>query len=400
MNYRRNARVILVSVLLLFGSVAAVAAQEATIFGTVLDESGAVLPGATVTAIHESTGNTFTATTSAGGAYRFPAIRVGTYTLKVDLSGFAPLTQNGIEILLGQAARIDLRMRLATVAETVTVTGESPLLELVRSEISGNVDPRQMNDLPTQGRNWMEMSLLVPGVRANAAEFAPVSNTNGTFQINVDGQQVTQQVAGAGFGQPRFSREAIAEFEVVTNRFDATQGRSGELQVNAITKSGGNEFHGSAFAFFRDDSMNAADHVAGEVLPFYDEQYGFTFGGPIKRDKTHFFFSYEREKNPLTLVTTTDVPEFNVNIEQVKTENMYMGRFDHQFSGDHRLGIRASKWDLVYPMTQAGGIEHPSRVSYRDRDSYQIQGTLTSLFGVDLFNELRLGFNQFGWQNL
>jgi hypothetical protein len=396
---RRRTGFFLAGLLLLAGS-RAVTAQEASIFGTVTDESGAVLPGATVTATHEATGNTFTGVTSAGGAYRFPAVRVGTYTLKVELSGFAPLTQTGIEILVGQAARIDLRMSLATVAETVTVTGESPLIELARSEISGNVDPRQMNDLPSQGRNWMEMSLLVPGVRANAAEFAPVANTNGTFQINVDGQQVTQQVAGAGFGQPRFSREAIAEFEVVTNRFDATQGRSGELQVNAITKSGTNDFHGSAFGFFRDDSMNAADHVADTVLPFHDEQYGFTFGGPIKRDKTHFFFSYEREKNPLTLVTTTDVPEFNIDIEQVKTENMYMGRVDHQFNGDHRLGVRVSKWDLVYPMTQAGGIEHPSRASYRDRDSYQIQGTLTSLLSTDVFNELRLGFNQFGWQNL
>lgn len=119
-------------------------AQETALLGTVTDDTGAVLPGVTVIALHEATGNSFSSTTSATGSYRFPALRVGTYTLKTQLEGFAPLTQAGIELLAGRTLTVNLKMSLASVAETITVTGETPLIELARSEISGNVDPRQM----------------------------------------------------------------------------------------------------------------------------------------------------------------------------------------------------------------------------------------------------------------
>lgn len=115
----------------------------------------------------------------------------------------------------------------------------------------------------------MELSLLVPGVTVNAVSTVPLGNSNqGRFQINVDGQQVTQNAAGSGFGQPQFSREAMAQFQVITNRFDATLGRSAQLQINAQTKSGTNTIHGSAYGYFRSDSFNAADPIAQRVLPF------------------------------------------------------------------------------------------------------------------------------------
>ena len=256
-------------------------AQEATVSGIVTDVTGAVLPGVTVTVVHEASGNVFTAVTDAQGGYRLPA-RAGLCRVMAELSGFAGVAQGGLEILVGQQLVVNLRMAPSTVQESVTVTGEAPLIDVVRSELGTNIDTRQMSDLPVNGRNWMDLTMLAAGSRVNAVAEDP--GANGTYQINVDGQQMTQ-TTGWGFGQPRFSRDAIAEFEFIANRFDATQGRSNGLQVNAITKSGTNALSGSFSGYFRDERLNAADFIQKRVLPYSDQQLSVTFGGPIRRDR-------------------------------------------------------------------------------------------------------------------
>ena len=163
-----------------------------------------------------------------------------------------------VELLVGQNATIPFTLKLASVTETLTVVGETPLVDTTSSQVAGNVDRRQMEQLPLQGRNWMELSKLVKGVTAN-----DVGNSIGTgamddlWQLNLDGQQITQKVAGSGFGQPKFSRESIAEFQIVTNMFDITQGRSAGMEIQAISKSGTNNFTGSTYGYFRSDSLNA-----------------------------------------------------------------------------------------------------------------------------------------------
>ena len=152
-----------------------------------------------------------------------------------------------VELLVGQNATIPFTMKLASVTETLTVIGETPLVDTTSSQVAGNVDRRQMEQLPLQGRNWMELSKLVKGVTAN-----DVGNSIGTgamddlWQLNLDGQQITQKVAGSGFGQPKFSRESIAEFQIVTNMFDITQGRSAGMEIQAISKSGTNNMSAAA----------------------------------------------------------------------------------------------------------------------------------------------------------
>ncbi len=182
-------------------------------------------------------------------------------------------------------------MKVASLQETVTVTSQAPLVDVSRAQVAGNIDRRQMAELPLQGRNWQELALMVKGITANS-----VGNTPGVsddqFQMNIDGQQITQRVSGSGFGQPKMSREAIAEFQVITNMYDITQGRSTGIQVQAISRSGTNDMHGSTFGFFRSDKFNAADPVKGTVLPYEDQQAGFTLGGPIVKDKLHYFASY------------------------------------------------------------------------------------------------------------
>ena len=225
--------------------------------------------------------------TNEKGEYLLQNMPPGKYTLQAELSGFSTVMFKDVELLVGQNATIPFTLKLASVTETLTVIGETPLVDTTSSQVAGNVDRRQMEQLPLQGRNWMELSKLVKGVTAN-----DVGNSIGTgamddlWQLNLDGQQITQKVAGSGFGQPKFSRESIAEFQIVTSMFDITQGRSAGMEIQAISKSGTNTLSGSTYGYFRNDKLNSPDLVALRVLPYSNQQIGATLGGPIVKDKS------------------------------------------------------------------------------------------------------------------
>jgi len=170
-------------------------AQEATITGTVTDATGGVLPGVTVTAVHETTGNTFVGVTDERGIFRIPA-RVGGYRLTAELSGFTTVTRS-VNLLVGQTANVPLQMTVSGVAESITVTSDAPLLDITTSDLGTNVDPQQMSELPVQGRDWMTLALLAAGNRTNDMGGTPVQDSredNPEFQTNMDGQQVTAQL--------------------------------------------------------------------------------------------------------------------------------------------------------------------------------------------------------------
>src|SRR5207248_1136084 len=298
---------LLVAVMLVAGAAASARAQNVSVSGTVADETKSVLPGATVTAVDLDTGRQFTAVADTKGEYRLLNVPAGTYKLQAELSGFATVVLAKVELLVGQNATIPFTLKIAQVSETLTVLGESPLVDTSSSQVAGNVDRRQMEELPLQGRNWMELAKLVKGITANDVTTTPGVSRDDDFQLNLDGQQITQKVAGSGFGQPKFSREAIAEFQIVTNMFDITQGRSSGIQVQAISRSGTNTMAGSVYGFFRDDKFNAPDPVANRVLPYKNQQVGGALGGPIVKDKIHYFASYEYEREPGTLLISNSV---------------------------------------------------------------------------------------------
>jgi hypothetical protein len=210
--------------MLLLCGAASARAQNVSVVGTVADETKSVLPGVTVTAVDLDTGRQFSAVTDVKGEYRLLNVPAGNYKLQAELSGFATVVLAKVELLVGQNANIPFTLKIAQVSETLTVLGESPLVDTSSSQVAGNVDRRQMEELPLQGRNWMELSKLVKGITANDVGNTPGVSRDDDFQLNLDGQQITQKVAGSGFGQPKFSREAIAEFQIVTNMFDITQG--------------------------------------------------------------------------------------------------------------------------------------------------------------------------------
>src|SRR6266850_7756694 len=290
-------RLILVSAILILPMAAH--AQEAAVSGTITDASGGVLPGVTVRAVHEATGNAFETVTDNRGAYRL-AVRTGTIRITAALQGFAPLTRS-VELLVGQTAVVNAQLAPSGIAETVTVTGEAPLIETTTSTLGGNIDPRQVQELPVNGRNWIGLAMLAPGsrtvpvasTRENSEKPLPDRNNNETreFHFHVDGQQVTSEF-GTG-GQPRYSQDAIAEFQFISNRFDATQGRSTAVQVNVITKSGTNQLSGLFRGNFRDSMFNSPNRAIGQVEPINNQQYSTAVGGPVLRDKLHFFANYE-----------------------------------------------------------------------------------------------------------
>ena len=271
----------------ILSSGAALYAQDASVIGSVTDDTKAMLPGATITATSLETGVQQVAVSDANGQYRL-RLPAGIYKLQAELSGFGPVLLPRVELLVGQNANVPITLKIAQLTETLTVSAESPLVDTTSSQVAGNVDRRQMESLPLQGRNWMELSKMVKGITANdVSNNRPGVDADDMFQLNLDGQQITQKTAGSGFGQPRFSRESIAEFQIVTTMFDITQGRSAGIEVQAISKSGTNSNAGSFYGNFRSDKLNAADPVAKVVLPYSNQQVGGTFGGPIVRDKLH-----------------------------------------------------------------------------------------------------------------
>ena len=376
-------------------------AQEAVLLGTVTDTTGGALPGVTVVAVHEASGNTFETVTDERGAYRIPA-RVGGYTLTATLVGFGTAERSGVTLLVGQEANVDLELTVGGVQETVTVTGEAPLLDITESAVSGNIDPLQLSELPISGRNWMDLSMLAPGARLNAVGEVPVATGGGsmgvvmaTFQLNVDGQQITSSTSwGASDGQPHFSRDAVGEFEFVSSRFDVTQGRSTAVQVNVITKSGTNTPSGSLSGYFRSDKFNAADFFADKVLPFSNQQYSSTFGGPIQQDRVHYFGNFEYERQPTTNAYTTPYPGFNIDVNFTNYEWKSGFRLDSQFSPQTRFTGRLSAYYANLPAFRSGSFSDraPSRQSGIEKDAQQYLATLTQVLSNRAVNEIKVGY--------
>ena len=398
-------------VIILCVSVAGVepaAAQEISLTGTILDETGGALPGVTVTARHLSTGNTFFTVSDATGTYRIGAMRTGEYSVEAALGGFATVLQEQVTMAVGLVRALDFNMTVAALEETVTVTGESPLVDLQQSSLGGSINPLQIEALPINGRDWLQLTMMAPGSRVNntASTLTPAGRWATDFQVNLDGQPVSQSFSVASLGQPRFSRDAIAEFEVVSSRFDATQGRSTGIQVNAVTKSGANNFSGSVGSYFRHDSMNAKDFLADRVLPYSNRQISVTLGGPIVQDKVHFFAYFEDESEPKSFFFTSPVPEWNAlgngsdgsGFQFTDTSGLFGGRVDAQLTDTTRLMGRVNGFNsdtLRRPERALNG--HPSGLMDQSYESFQSYATLTRASGSNV-NQIKVGTNRFVWK--
>jgi len=291
-----------------------------TISGVVRDGTGAVVPGAMVRVINIEIGIARTLSTDAQGRYTAPNLNVGNYEVQAEASGFRVEIRRGIQLTVGRQAVVDFALQVGSVTESVEVTGEAPLVETTTSSLSNLVDDRTMRDLPLNGRSYDQLALLQTGVvaytlgtsrgfgygagtRMSVAGGRSYSNAfllDGT-DINDHANSTPGGAAGTNLGL-----DAIREFKIVTNSFAAEYGRATGAVVSAVTKTGTNQFHGSAFEFHRNDNLDARTFFDPELPPFVRNQFGGVFGGPIKRDRAFFIGAYEgmRERKGRTFRTT------------------------------------------------------------------------------------------------
>lgn len=390
---RRAIRILLLASLLLACHARAFA-QQTTVSGVATDESKAVIPGVTVTAVETGTGRSFMSVTGEHGEYRLEGLPAGRYNISAELPGFAPTLFKDVELLVGQNATLAIALQLATVNESITVSGAAPLVDLQQARVAGNVDARQMDEIPIAGRNWQQLATLVKGITMNTMTNQPGVSRDAAFQLNLDGQNITNGASQSGFGQPIISRDAIAQYQIITNLFDVTMGRSTGIQVQAVTKAGSNNMSGSVYGFFRDSRLNAADQYAGRVLPYSNQQLGGTLGGPIALNKAHFFVAYENERAPNTIILTPSaLPGQRFEIPTEQTQLKPLARFDYQQGTQDHLTVRSG---YSRSLTTHATSSVPSADISRLYDS-NFTSANWSHAGATSLHELKLNYFHYHW---
>ena len=339
-------------------------AQQTTgnITGRILDDQGAAVPGATVTATHTATGFVRTDVSDAEGVYRLNALPVGAYDLVAELQGFTRVEQKGLVVNVGQTASIDIALKVAQIAETVTVTGESPLISTTSSSVGQVVDVARIENLPLNGRQFANLAATVPGVGlgfhsdpTKSTQYAPQINGGAGRNVNyqIDGGDNNDDTVG-GLLQ-NFPLEAVQEFNFITQRFKAEYGRSNGGVLNVVTKSGTNQWAGSFFELFRDKSMNAltqTEKLANvEKGDYRRNQFGGSIGGPIMRDKAHFFFAAERtQQDTKQQVNTRGLfPSLDGSYDVPYRENLYTGKVTSSLTSSQYIAVRYGRNDNSQP---------------------------------------------------
>ena len=379
----------------------AAAAQEtlnfASVSGRVTDPQGAVVPGAIVTARQTDTNLTAQAVTGDDGRFRFPYLKIGPYEVTARLQGFAPATRH-VTLTVGSAFDLPIALSVEGVSATVAVRADATVIETARSQIAGTITQAEAANVPMNGRNFLDLALLVPGVSppniSSTQLFAETSAVPGVglsigSQRNfsnsfiVDGLSANDDAAGLS-GMP-FGVDAVEQFQVVTSGGQAELGRALGGYVNVVTKSGTNAARGNLYGYFRDDRFNAPNVLleqqlgSGAKLPMSQKQYGGSVGGPIRRNRTFYFTNVEQRKLDQTGLVT--VPAETVSIINARLTSVgypgakvstgiypnpvdsinVLGKIDQQISGADLLSIRYSLYDVISDNSRGvGGLNAPS----------------------------------------
>jgi outer membrane receptor protein involved in Fe transport len=403
---------------------AQVGASVAQLNGSVRDESGGSVAKATITARETETNRTYTAVSNDNGLYVHASLPPGRYELTTEAPGFAKSTQTGIVLTVGQVATIDVTVKVASTAEKVTVTTETPPVEPTRTEVSQVISTNQIESLPISGRLFTDFALLTPGVTTGRtslqstiteAEVTRISfggMRDLSNMVTVDGADTINTATGSQRGTP--SQEAVSEFRVVNNGFGAEQGRAMGGIVNIITKSGTNEMHGSIYDYLQNNAVDARPLLKPANIPspaantLRQNQFGGTLGGPIKKDKTFFFMNYEGQRraeapvqspeltNNLALINAAKAilgiaPE---NINALKTQDTDKGliKLDHQIGKDHRLSLRYNIEDgrslnvLMGDTLDGGGIGAQSSAHNNYLRDQSLVGIISSQLSPSIVN--------------
>lgn len=297
------------------------ATASSVLQGTVSDKTGAAVVGAAVTVTSAATGVSRVVKSGADGSYRVDPLPVGYYNVTVAMSGFDTAKADRLQTLIGAATTQNFTLTVGSTTESVEVSAEAPLLDALKTDVSQNITPKEVQDLPLIGRDVANLAYLAPGVKA-ADSYDPTKNRYAILSVNGEGgRNVNVTVNGVDnkdntVGGPvmQLPLEAVQEFAISTQRFSAANGRSEGAAINMITKSGSNNYHGSVFGFFRDQTLNADQHPQPDQTanpPYTRQQFGGSVGGPFLKDKMFGFFAYERQREH------TSLQEFGATLDEL-----------------------------------------------------------------------------------
>ena len=404
-----------------------VAAQQtvtsATLSGRIEDASGAAVSGAGLTAINLETNQKQIASTDYDGRYRFPYLQVGSYRLSIEAQGFAPLTKE-LTVTIGQALNLSLKLEVAGVSAQVNVVSDVPMIETVRTQVTETLRPAEINALPLNGRNFLDLALLIPGVSptntGSNQRFAETSAVPGQG-ISIAGQRnlynsfvvdgVSANDDAADLTGTYYSEEVINQFQVITSGGIAEFGRASGGVINIVTKSGTNDWRGGLYGFARNQRFDARNPLAFPKDLLTQAQYGATIGGPISRDRTFFFSNFEQTRRNYSAVLTI-APSAVVSINNRLTAVGYKGprlstgvvpasfdttnffaRVDHKLNDRNQLSARYSLYHITADNSRTvGGLNAVSRGSGLDDTDQTVEASNVTTINSRTLNEARFQF--------
>src|SRR5256714_2088007 len=420
------ARLVVLCLCLAFLTLNAFAQSEATtgnIEGRVLDPNGAVVPNATVTAKNKDTGFERSATTDGEGNYRIILLPPGKYTVSASASNFHPAPAHDVTVTVGGEATLEFVLSVGSVIEDVYVRSDAPVVETTRTSVATTINDRSIQNLPINGRNFQDFSTLSPGViRDPRGGDLSVGGQRGTLNnLQVDGVDNNNtffgQALGRGGVRPpyQFSEESVQEFQVNQNGFSAEFGRAGGAVINVVTKSGTNAFHGGLFEYLRDGSRTANDPITiatesrrgkpNKRPPLRINQFGGRLGGPIKKDRAFFFFTYDGQRSNIPQII--DVPNIGTAPAAVQAallpkmntynvgrdQDVFLGKTDIAINQSNQLTLRYNHQGFTGNNNENNGplsVEEHSGDSLVKSDT--LSGSLTSTLTRSVVNEARFQF--------
>ena len=396
---------------------------SATLSGRIEDSGGASVNGASVTATHVETNQQFAATSDHDGLFRFPYLRTGAYDLKIEAQGFSTITKQ-LTVSVGQSLDLPVKLDVAGVSAQVNVGTEVPLIETVRTQITETIRPDEINELPLNGRNYLDLALLIPGVSptntGSNQRFAETSAVPGQG-ISIAGQRnlynsfivdgVSANDDAADLTGTYYSEEVIDQFQVVTSGGIAEFGRASGGVVNILTRSGSNDFRGSLYGFFRNQRFDARNPLAPTRDLLTQAQYGATISGPLKRERTFFFSNFEQTRRNYSAVITIAPGAVNTINDRLRAINYggplistgvvpasfdttnFFARVDHSLNQRNHLSGRYSLYHInAVNSRNVGGLNAVSRgTGLKDTDQTVQVSNVTTISNRTL-NEARFQF--------
>ena len=394
-----------------------------TISGKIEDARGAVVNGANISATHVETKQQHTTTSDHEGRYRFPYLRTGAYDLRIDAEGFSTVTKQ-LTVSIGQSIDLPIKLDVAGVSAQVNIDSEVPIVETVRTQITETITPNEIHELPLNGRNYLDLALLIPGVAptntGSNQRFAETSAVPGQG-ISIAGQRnlynsfivdgVSANDDAADLTGTYYSEEVIDQFQVVTSGGIAEFGRASGGVVNILTRSGTNDLRGSLYGFFRNQRLDARNPLAPTKDLLTQAQYGGTVSGPLRRERTFFFSNFEQTRRNYSAVITispTAVTTINNRLRAINypgplietgvvpasfdTTNFFT-RIDHTINQRNQLSARYSLYHInAVNSRTVGGLNSVSRGTGLDDTDQTLQVGNVTTFSSRTINEARVQY--------